>query len=378
MIFFFQTLAGGSEAERFRALAIQAEALAQAGEYAAAMRIYEGMMELPLEEWQKYRLLYNMGSIQLAQKKPIAALTYFKNIQPTDLSLPRFGSCLYLNEGIAYLYYAQSLATDRYAPFEEQLFFIKESLKAFDEADKLDRALEEKFTPSSSSSPPSFLVDQWRKQAQKQMNKRLELKKQEDLNSDTLKGQAGGAATLLQKGIEVAEEALRLSLSSLTSPQGEKKTKVKSLKDQQGKIAQAVSSFIPTVLKEQEMKFRQTKDLDGRCQRSPWNRVIPLFNLGYRAVEEGENLLRNRARIKTTFLTRQRRFSSELPNLIAAQIQTIRNWKEALELILIPSRHEAAVPELERAREENIHGLQEMYLEDQAKPRQKEQELHSW
>ncbi len=131
----------------------------EAQDYSAASKIYEEEKSHPLAEWRSSRVLYNLGLLRLAQSRPLEALNFFRNISPSDLSLPRFGRDLLLNEGIAYVQYAQTLPKDSFS-LDQQIIFIEHSLKAFEQAKKLDCQIRQKENPEHlSSCHPSFSLE---------------------------------------------------------------------------------------------------------------------------------------------------------------------------------------------------------------------------
>lgn len=195
ILFLFLPLFSIRSEENFTSLSLQAEALWEAHDYAAASRIYQQLLLQSLPEWQQTRLIYDLGTTQLAQKQPIEALALFQKIHPTDLSLPSFGRNLFLNEGIAYLQYAQTLASSTDS-LDQQIIFVEQSLKAFDQAYQLECQIqrEEQNEGSSRGCSLSFLLDQWIKTAQLQLNALDQQRRQnwmEQANIESL-------ATLLQ------------------------------------------------------------------------------------------------------------------------------------------------------------------------------------
>jgi len=170
----------GSE-ENLNRLDQQALALWDAHDYAAASKIYEQLLTRSLPDWQQNRLLYNLGTIRLAQHQAMEALTFFEKIKPADLSLLAFGRDLFLNEGIAYLQYAQSIALASSSSFDQQALFIEQGLEAFNQAQALDceEQKEEQTEESSFSCHPYPLLDQWIKTAHLQLHNVHQQKRQQ-------------------------------------------------------------------------------------------------------------------------------------------------------------------------------------------------------
>lgn len=164
LLFLFHLYSLGSE--ETSSLSQQAEALWEARDYASASKIYEELLSSSPLDWQQARLSYNLGTIQLSRHQPLEALAFFQKITPLKLSLPSFGRNLFINEGIAYLQYAETLASAG-APLDQQAPFIEQSLRAFEQAQILDCQVQ---NAEQNKNPPfscetSLFLDQWIKAA---------------------------------------------------------------------------------------------------------------------------------------------------------------------------------------------------------------------
>lgn len=542
MLSLFFPLFSISGEDKFTSLSLQAEALTEAHDYITASQIYTKLLPLSLPDWQKKRLLYNMGTIRLAQQNPIEALTFFQKINPTDLSLPRFGSNLLLNEGIAYLQYAQSLALDSNSSFDQQVVFIEQSLKAFDQAKQLEcQAQKEEFSSICESSsllnhwietarsqlsqalqnkrqkwmknatletlasllhqnmqkwidflkkyqyfPKSFfpyfqyqaesLIPLWKALQQKEFSldqkkafekslasylsasqnlneqnefsavkeweqsiealkplifqkyqniqyarlsyevlllqdtlivpslkdliKQFENLKVEEKQSDSLKQiqlflktslealqngysekaqfffivgysqfrslfktEASSPAAILQQVLDQANWNLQLSFLAEAIPKDKAAQAHAILRGQQRDILTQVAPFIPRVLKEQDARFHQTHDMNSRCQQTPWDQVIPLYDRGFRSAQNIDKQYQQRI--------------FDFQAVIAGQVQTIKEWEQALSLILHPPQQGGGLA-TQQEWADTFRRIQEMYLEDQPQPKQATKELHSW
>lgn len=529
--------------EKISNLSSKAEALSEAHDDEAAMQIYEKLSKQSLPDWQKSRLFYNMGTIRLVQQKPDEALAIFQGIHPTALSLPHFGRNLLLNEGIAYLHYAQLTALDRLSSLNLQALFIKQALTTFDQAQNLEcreeliesipscqssillnewvqatriqlhhiyelkrkewmenatvprlasllnismqkllDSMEMKGQKSSSSFIPYFqfqgqsLLPLWNFLEQKELKKRdkevfeesvkaysealkyigkndfasaleqwkLSIKKlnlltfqenrefqyaklnyeiillQENLSAlqindlirefealkieneqitpldkikislnESLKAiqakkieqarfylvagfgqlaalfkdKQSSPAAVLTKALELIKDSMQLFFLAQFIPQEAIEQAQIILKDQGSYIFIEADSFIPAVLKRQNDLFHQSKDLDARCQETPWDQVIPLFDRGFRLEKSNQQLMS-----KAPF---------DFEALISNQAEAIKDWKEALYLILHPPKQQSAESQPQKWAE-TFRQIQEMYLEDQSKPEQVSKELHAW
>jgi tetratricopeptide (TPR) repeat protein len=340
--------------ENLTSLSLQAEALWEARDYTAASKIYEKLLSQSFPDWQKARVLYNLGTLRLAQKQPIEALELFQKIKPVDLSLPTFGRDLFLNQGIAYLYYAHTLPT-----FDQQLLFIGQALKAFEQAQLLDcQVQKEEQKESSSSCHAYFPLDQWVQFAQQQIQAISQQKQQ--LKNEKVTP----SSTILQQALDQANHTLKLFLTSqaTTNDSAKKEQSDPDLKKQQEAVLTQAAAFIPAVLKEQERRFQQATDSTSSCQQSPWDQVIPLFDHGYRSAQNADEQLG-----KTPW-------NGQV--IIAYQEQTIQDWQQALKLLLNPPSQNMSAPPQQLM--DHLRLTQEMYLEDQAQPEQQIGELHSW
>lgn len=516
---------------------LKAEALTEAHDYQAASQMYAKLLISSLPKWQEERVIYNMGTVQLAQQNPIEALNFFQKITPIDLSLPRFGSYLLLNEGIAYLQYAQSIHLDFISSLDQKIIFIKQSLESFKQAKELECQAQKQ--ENSSFCETSFLLDQWMKTARLQLNqlfqnncqrwiehasvetlasliyKRMQkwqkfqkksqeisylyyqaesltslwkslqqkkisteqktnfeksmnfylialqklneknesaaiqqweqstkalqpliFQKNQDiqyllLNYDILflqntlslfslkdlikqfedlhvsekqanllkpiqlllklsleafqnqfvnqaqfffiasysqlhalfQSKEPSPAEILKQILNQANRNLQLSFLAEMMPKDKLEQIQAILRDQQHTILSEATLFIPAVLKEQNEHFHQTTNIDSRCQETPWNQAIPLYDQGFQFAQKID-----------------KQYQQEIVDLqpvIVGQIQTIKKWEQALNLILHPPQQKE-VAKTDQQWTNTFRQIQEMYLEDQSQPQQTTKELHSW
>lgn len=428
---------------------LQAEAFFEAGDDKEANRIYKELLANNLLQWQKARLFYNLGTIELAQQRPIEALKFFQKIDPVQLSLPSFARDLFLNMGIAYLQYAQSLGESLF--LDEQSIFIEQSLKFLDRAKSLDCQLqkEERF---SSSCQPSYLLGQWinigqmafhsvyhkrEQQWEEQAKTNFSLDRQdvqqlrlnygalflqERLSSSNIKelltqfdglkeiedeapalkemqenlrrslteleqhriaqarffilasfsqfdshfqNKRETSAEILKQGIKQAHLAFQMFiLSEMMEKEDAESIIVRQiLQSEQKNILKQVSPLISSVLTEQDKRFHQEKNPRLSCQKSPWDKVIPLYTQGYMAANHVNEDLRSSP------------FDSQ--SIFAHQEQTIKDWEQALKLILKPPEQEGVTKTMQKDKE-TVRMIQEMHLQDQSQKENTVEELHSW
>ncbi len=115
---------------------LQSQAYFSAQDYSQAMSMYNQRLESSVQPWEKNRLLYNLGTIELAQNKSAEALFYFQQIKPENLALPYLASHLYINISTAYLKIAAALSSES----DKQHFFIEMALIALKRAEEFDCA----------------------------------------------------------------------------------------------------------------------------------------------------------------------------------------------------------------------------------------------
>lgn len=160
---------------------LKAEAYREAGENAAAIDIYQKLLQFPFSPWQRARLLYNLGTMQLSQQLPFESLSLFEKIDLSQLSLPSFGEYLFRNEGIAYLQYADHLASTEPSSLNIQAIFIKQSLRFLERAKEIDcqRQAEERQADFTRPCESSFALKAWTDEARLKLNQVFQ-KKRED------------------------------------------------------------------------------------------------------------------------------------------------------------------------------------------------------
>ncbi len=301
--------------------------------------------ELP-SDWQQARLFYNTGTSFLQEGKALAALKEFAKVDPNALLVPDFASSLFFNEAIASERYAEILSKDPYAPIEERLFYIEKGKKAFIALSKLE-CQEKCLAPS--------LVLIWNNAIEEQEKTIASESAKRQSEGKSIKEKQGSVAYLLFELIGSSEEALHNAFLAFDRSFEKKALLLDNLKA----LHQAVPPFLAAVIKKQALD-----DIDGKnggCQNRTWDAVIALFDRGARALQAAE-----------------KQASAPLfdPLTTAAYlIQSIRSWKEALHVMLHPPSQEA---QQESGTVKTAEKLQQMYLEDQSKPKESEKELHSW
>lgn len=137
------------------------------------------------------------------------------------------------------------------------------------------------------------------------------------------------------------------------------------IQEAQNDVITRADLFIPAVLKDQENLFQQPNHSFSRCQESPWNQVIPLFDNGYVAAMEGAKLFALS--------------STDRQKIAAEQERTLDNWQRAVNLMMSPPKTSPKPsPAAPKNLAETLRQIQEMYLEDQARPKPIMRERHTW
>lgn len=421
---------------------LQSQAYFAAQDYSQATSLYSQRLESSVQPWQKSRLLYNLGTIELAQNKSVEALSYFQQIKPEKLALSYLASDLYINISSAYLKIASALTASE---LDKQHFLIEMALIALKQAEALDCADEK-----TQSCPPNPRIKERHALAEALLEQNQKIRFEEGMQKlSTQKDKIASplehikyeyGVLLLQLNPSLADvkklvskiDQLKLeeeeqqtlpqikilleeSLSNLQSHQNiearffliasydefemmsqpNEKSSItimqraldhsirtlqliylfqlisesKSADDtlsplilQQKRIGNLVEPFIPTVLEQETASYHQPEHPDQQCQKSPWDQVIPLFDQGLKNTQEVEKELS--------------RTPIQAASLIAYQETAVSAWKEALSLLMNPPQKKQE--EANQNLNETFRLIQEMYIEDQAKPIPEPNERHSW
>lgn len=337
---------------------LKAKALWETHDYSAASQIYQNLLLQSLPTWQKARLYYNLGTTELSQQHPIEAIDFFQKVKPEELLLPRFGRDFFLNLGIAYLQYVDLLISNG-SSFPQQLFFIRQGLRSFDQAKQIDCQIqkEEQQKDSSFDCKASLLLGLWIQFEQAKFEAVNREKMEQEKSRLNIKA---GPAKILWKALEQSNQAFEIYLDAL-----EKKEilSFQKLKEYFQPILTIADTFIPSVIEEQNVKFQDKEREGSKCQRAPWDQVIPLFDRGYQAV------------LKTMQHIKNGIFDFQI--LVSSQEQTIKDWEKALDLLLHPPQSSSNSNESEEELD-RIGEIQEMHLQDEPQLEPTTEDLHTW
>lgn len=187
--------------------------------------------------------------------------------------------------------------------------------------------------------------------------------------------QSNDPITILENALLAARNALQLGHLYSISPVNERDPEMDIiLKNNQQDVLKHVPLFIAAVLKEEQERFAQS-DQKLRCQKTPWNQAIPLFDSGAREAENGNTLL-----------------SLQPPHAESAlepQTLTVKYWKKVLDLLKSPPSAESnqpqpsetnpqPIPEKPSNANDVLRLIQEMQLQDQKEKWQMPAEFKSW
>lgn len=335
-----------------------------AHDYTQAMALYKSQLNASLTPWQSSRLFYNLGTIALAQNNPEDALNYFKQVSPEKLPLPELISHLYVNIASAYLVIAEALPpTER----EKEQFLIEMAIIALKEAQDVI-CTDNKVNPCA----PSRLIRTNDELAQKLLKqnrqKSLEEARQKSAQpqpEETAEQTSNRPIAILQQAVDHSKKTLQLTFQyQLNAAKGtENQEALSSLIQQQKEIHNLVEPFIPAVIEQEKTSYQQKDKPDEQCQQSPWDKVIPLYDEGWRNTLEVEALFS-----KTPL---------QVAPLIAAQEAAIRAWNQALTLLSSPP-HKEPIEQTNKKLNETFRLIQEMYMEDQSEPAPLLSERHAW
>lgn len=117
----------------------EAESFMLAHDYDKASSIFEELVKEALPDWQHALVIYNLGTVKLAQQKNEDALHYYGLVSFDAASTPQIIRSLYINKGIAFLNKAQNInfSASSYE-LEEEMELYRESLNQFKKAEDLD------------------------------------------------------------------------------------------------------------------------------------------------------------------------------------------------------------------------------------------------
>jgi outer membrane protein assembly factor BamD (BamD/ComL family) len=169
----------------------KAQALFAAHDKDQATSIYQRILKHPLPDWQKVIVLYNLGTILIAQEKWEEALDEFSKIPPNQISSPLLFRYLRMNEGFAYLKLSQAVSKHptQESDLNQAIYLLDQSMANLALAAEVDceiQKLEEGFFDCQSRQDIQELSD----------TATLELERLHQLQRDHLMNKGGLEAVL--------------------------------------------------------------------------------------------------------------------------------------------------------------------------------------
>jgi hypothetical protein len=149
----------------------------------------------------------------------------------------------------------------------------------------------------------------------------------------------------------------------------------KILKNSQKRVLGSIPLFISAVLKEEKKNFTQKNSKD-KCQKTPWNQAIPLFDKGAQEAQEAHELLSKQPPLSESALEQQ--------------TSGIKFWKKVLDMLKNPpspesdssnQKSESSPTPIQQAPtnpDDTLRLLQEMQLQDQKVEWKMPKEFESW
>ncbi len=155
LIFYLQVSAEENTAQ----LGNQAKAFAETLDLTRSSLLYEELSNRTLPDWQHALVLYDWGTVKLLQQEWQQALHLFYRIPPSSIFSPLLLRSLTLNKAVAYLGYAQLLATlTTQNTLDEQLYLTWLGIKELKEASTIDCRIQKMEQDSSTCVPAKDLT----------------------------------------------------------------------------------------------------------------------------------------------------------------------------------------------------------------------------
>lgn len=135
------------------------------------------------------------------------------------------------------------------------------------------------------------------------------------------------------------------------------------LQNAQQKVIKQADDFLPAVLTFEKKAFESKDKKVQRCQKKPWDQVLPLFDKGYLNAQSALTGI------------------NQTQTALILQTSTLVHWQEALRLLSQSSQNQPEPQEANLSQQDIddlLRRIQEMQAEDQPQEKPQYQELHSW
>lgn len=301
------------------------EAYYEAGDYDEALDLLKKLQAENLPTWQKARVMYNIGTILMHKGLLEEASSAFASIPLTLYSLPVLRPAIRNNLAVLNFMKALKVMDKK----ELTLSDYNQALYLLENAEREAIDAQEAICAFYQEEACGLQKDQMELLAAIN-NKKEELSKVKTIQKDKVPSEEEvNPENILEAGIQAQLQSL--SFSRIAEIKGEEKFNDK-LPQAQSNVLKAIDSFLQVVIDTQK------KDYLFRCQRMPWEKVIPLFNQGKQTALEAKSQLVN--------------FSTLLQAIIL-QEQTLQFWQEALKALQQPLSEEDMYCENQKSKRES-------------------------
>lgn len=172
------------------------------------------------------------------------------------------------------------------------------------------------------------------------------------------------APRVVEKPMEILIDILnqawqvKIMMQLTAEPKSDSK-ELQIIRECQRYVIALAKRFLPIVLAAQSKAYNSKNPQVGRCQKQPWDQVIPLFDQGYQSA-----LI-----VLDT--------ASSAGQMLENQINAITQWQKALQ-ILFQYKSETQKPNEEEHINAVFRLIQEMQSQDQIQKPMPDQKLHTW
>ncbi len=311
----------------------KAENYVQASNYGQALNIYQNMLkDKNLPNFEKAIVKYNQATIHLFQNELKEAIEIYESIPLKGSPPPFLKRRIYTNLALAKFNLSLAESIDDKTELEKKVYLLKSAQDVLEKARKAEcenQALKgrQKCIEPHDLIELEMLIENELQSLSKHVNvdelyntsrtningESLETlrKKIDILESDALKLNPKDLKelnALLLKAIEAEEQALMITrfLSRIENPLPDA---VELLNVTQQKTIKIADHYLDSLNNLTQQSFR----IFGKCQKKPWNEIVPLYNKGYEAAIIALKLI-----------------GENLEQASIKQEETIKFWKEIL------------------------------------------------
>ncbi len=274
-LLFFNAAFSNDEAIQNGFLAIS---LAQGHSYEQADALFQDLANQSLPDWQHAIVLYDWATLKLHQHLWKEALNYFGEIDMTKVTSPFLVRNILLNKAIA----LQSLANETMMDQDPASLIRKQSFLE-QSSDLLKRWMEvdcriQKIENQSKDIPCviTSIISNLEKELKLKINALIEKQKQEDQQKNKNKFTGTPAENILEESIIQLKNSAQQTRLVLEKGDATDNEAIFQPYQQAAKIG---SEFYAAVLEEQKKQFLDSTLLN-RCQKQPWDQVVPTYEKG--------------------------------------------------------------------------------------------------